>query len=596
MNAAPAGDGTDERLFDLNIEEVLDHWDVEHALREIIANALDEQLLTATADVEIFEDPAGAWHVRDHGRGLQIEHFTLNENKEKLSYERGIIGKFGVGLKDALATFHRRGVAVTVRSRHGTFRLREAHKHNFDAISTLHVEFEPGSNGPGTDFELHGVSAADIIAAKSLFLRFNSDPVIETTDYGQVLECTNGAARVYITGVLASEEPNFVFSYNITSLTSAMKKRLNRERLNVGRTTYAERVKSILRSAKSEEVCDALAQQVAARGLGTQCDEMQWIEISQRALNLLHQRNRVSFVTENEMYQAPDIVDQMRRDGYDVVLIDDAQKSRLDQQYQAGDSDLRTMEGFIAEFNDSFSYQFVPDEQLDDAERRTFDRWPEILALVGIGPDQAPEIKVSETMRVGLDTTNGVWDPSLPAIVIKRSQLPSLADFAGTLLHEAAHATTGAQDVTRYFESVLTDYLGRTSERGVNVPVRNVPSVPSPAATYVSSGAIGSTPGREPSTASPDSVPAGRSASRVPAATTMSLEERAQVDRVKALLLEHQQGSVDREELLDLTLGSAGILRSHTEGELGRLRALFEQYWHQGINLAQLSSSAALHQ
>jgi hypothetical protein len=28
-----------DRLFDLNIEEVLDHWEVEHAIREVIANA-----------------------------------------------------------------------------------------------------------------------------------------------------------------------------------------------------------------------------------------------------------------------------------------------------------------------------------------------------------------------------------------------------------------------------------------------------------------------------------------------------------------------------------------------------------------------------
>jgi hypothetical protein len=30
------------RQFDLNIERVLEHWTVAHALREIIANALDE--------------------------------------------------------------------------------------------------------------------------------------------------------------------------------------------------------------------------------------------------------------------------------------------------------------------------------------------------------------------------------------------------------------------------------------------------------------------------------------------------------------------------------------------------------------------------
>ena len=71
----------DGRLFDLNIEEVLDHWEIEHAIREVIANALDEQVLTGSSDVEIYEATDGGWHIRDHGRGLQIDHFTLNENK-----------------------------------------------------------------------------------------------------------------------------------------------------------------------------------------------------------------------------------------------------------------------------------------------------------------------------------------------------------------------------------------------------------------------------------------------------------------------------------------------------------------------------------
>src|SRR5713226_2704981 len=102
------------RAFDLNIEEVLENWEVEHALREVIANALDEQVISKTADIQIAKDTQDNWRIRDFGRGLRIEHFTLNENHEKLSAASGVIGKFGVGLKDALATFHRRGVGVLI--------------------------------------------------------------------------------------------------------------------------------------------------------------------------------------------------------------------------------------------------------------------------------------------------------------------------------------------------------------------------------------------------------------------------------------------------------------------------------------------------
>jgi hypothetical protein len=123
------------RLFDLNIEEVLENWEIEHALREVIANALDEQLLTDTAEIQITKDERGYWHIRDFGRGLRIEHFTLNENQEKLNSSHPIIGKFGVGLKDALATFHRQHVDVYIRSTHGTFRLREVSKHSSVTLS-----------------------------------------------------------------------------------------------------------------------------------------------------------------------------------------------------------------------------------------------------------------------------------------------------------------------------------------------------------------------------------------------------------------------------------------------------------------------------
>ena len=73
------------REFDLNIERVLENWTVAHALREVIANALDEQALTGTAEPQIFADAEDRWHIRDWGRGLRYEHLTQNENKEKLA-------------------------------------------------------------------------------------------------------------------------------------------------------------------------------------------------------------------------------------------------------------------------------------------------------------------------------------------------------------------------------------------------------------------------------------------------------------------------------------------------------------------------------
>jgi len=452
------------RAFDLNIEEVLENWEVEHALREIIANALDEQLISNTREIEIVKDNAGDWHIRDYGRGLQIEHFTLNENKEKLDAPSGVIGKFGVGLKDALATFHRRGVTVLIRSNFGTFRLKQEHKYGFDNIVTLHVEYEESGNDiRGTEFVLTGVTDADMIKAKLLFLKFAGEEVLETNTYGQILCRKGDTGRVYILGVFASEEPNFLFSYNIGSLTASMRKKLNRERLNVGRTTYAERVKAILKNATSAAVQALLVDQVDKRATGEQCDEMGWIEVGQLALNLMHRQQSVVFFTEEQLQSNPNILDHVQSDGLKVVVVTEQQRAKLEAQALEGGPEVRTVDTYVQQYNASFQYKFVDPASLTKEERRIFDLATKILSLVGIVGRQVPEIRISETMRVTTDGTQGVWDSSISSIVIKRRQLSSLVDYAGTLLHEAGHATTGAVDATREFETILTSYLGQTA-------------------------------------------------------------------------------------------------------------------------------------
>ena len=82
------------RLFDLNIEEILDNWEIHHAIREIIANALDEQILSKSQEINIFKDQDKNWHIRDYGRGIEISQFTLNKNMEKAKKETEKAKKF----------------------------------------------------------------------------------------------------------------------------------------------------------------------------------------------------------------------------------------------------------------------------------------------------------------------------------------------------------------------------------------------------------------------------------------------------------------------------------------------------------------------
>jgi hypothetical protein len=255
--------------FDLNIDKILENWEVFHAVRELIANAIDEQILTNTRKPMIFQDEAGWWHVRDFGRGLRYQDLIQTENPEKLEHAN-LIGKFGIGLKDALATFDRRGITVLIRSRHGDISLARVSKHSFEELVTLHATVADPSEPEivGTDCCIFGVNETDIVTAKNLFLCFSEMQALEETRFGAVFPNRAGGAGIYINGMKVAEESNFLFSYNITALNASIKKSLNRERQNLGRSAYSERIRSILLACQSEAVAQALAEDLQKTTVG----------------------------------------------------------------------------------------------------------------------------------------------------------------------------------------------------------------------------------------------------------------------------------------------------------------------------------------
>lgn len=455
------------KRFDLNIEKVLDDWEVYHAIREVIANALDEQILTKTKDIQIFQDSEKCWHIRDFGRGLRYEHLTQKENEEKLRHP-SLIGKFGVGLKDALATFDRRKVKVVIKSKFSDVTLDKSEKHDFKDIVTLHACISDPSDPTmiGTDFLIEGCPATEIDKAKALFLKFSGENIFEKTQYGDVLSRNSRSARIYINGVRVAEEDNFLFSFNITSLTVAIKKALNRERTNVGRTAYSDRVKSILLSCKDKAVAQSLVDDLRNFEVGTLHDELKWIDVSVHATKILNSVSKVVFMTPSELVQAGFYVDEAKKAGYQIVTVPENVREKISNQADISGNPIQDLSQFKRVWNESFEFKFVSPNKLTSSERAVFDATSKIVALIGGLPNSVKAIKISETMRMetySFVEADGLWDP--PNIIIKRTQLRNLEDYAGTLLHEIGHARSGASDISSEFEQSLTELLGKTGSR-----------------------------------------------------------------------------------------------------------------------------------
>jgi hypothetical protein len=378
------GDGGE--WFDLNTEEVLKDWTVAQAVREIIANALDEQLLTGSGAPEIFKDQAGGWHVRDLGRGVRYQHLTQKENTEKLRHPQ-VIGKFGVGLKDALAVLDRHRVRVALCSRHGDITTAKLGKHGFPGLVTLHAVIKPPSQPTmdGTDVALGGATDADIEKAKDYFLRFSGDEVIERTQYGEVLRRSPArrTARIYIRGLAVAEEDNFLFSYNITALTAPLRRALNRERSNVGRTAYSDRVKAILLECSSPEVADLLAGDLAEFERGRMHDELQWKPVAVHACRILNATSKSLFVTPAQLAAGSSLITFAQDDCCRLVVVPDDIARELPRVKDLSGEAIRDLGEYRDEWGRSFSFQFVEPQDLSADEQQVFALTPSLLRLAG---------------------------------------------------------------------------------------------------------------------------------------------------------------------------------------------------------------------
>lgn len=452
------------KKFDLNIEKILDNWEIYHAIREIIANALDEQTITDTKAIEIFKKD-GTWHIRDYGRGLHYKHLTQNENAEKINHGQ-VIGKFGVGLKDALAVLYKNKIPVQIYSKYGDISLMMCQKEGFKDTQTLHAIINEASQPDmiGTEFVLK-VSDDDIQKAKDLFLVFSNALPLEATGYGEIYEKSEKEnACIYVHGVKVAEEENYFFNYNITKTNKQLEKSLNRERSAVGRTAYSDIIKKILLMAKSAKVAKLLVSQLKLIPAGTSCDEVNYIDIQEHCIKVCNMKSDdVVFVPMSEsITMSPDKREIIEEAGKNIVLVPDAVFSKIKSAKDYLGKSICTFETVQQDYNDAFEYAFVDLRTLSKEEKAILIKGTDFVFSIYGSPKYKDRIRISETINPWITgDTLGCYDPDLDSIIIKRSQLVTFSDFCEVLFHELVHATSGYPDNSRAFENELGSIIRR---------------------------------------------------------------------------------------------------------------------------------------
>lgn len=234
----------------------------------------------------------------------------------------------------------------------------------------------------------------------------------------------------------------------------------------VGRTAYTQRVKDVLLQCRTEKVAELLTADLSKYDAGKCHDELTWIDIAVHACKLLNSLKKVIFLTSIEMFDARERVDLAKSDGYNVVVVPETVKEKIRGSKDYEGKPIRDLEQYTKEWNDSFEFKFVNEKDLTKNERDIFSKTDKILELIGGKPKNVKKIMISETMRLenmGYGEAAGIQEEHNQRIIVKRDQLKELKLYAGTLLHEVAHAKSGASDVSREFENELTGIIGTIS-------------------------------------------------------------------------------------------------------------------------------------
>ncbi len=425
--------------FDLNIKKILKEWKIADALREIIANAIDEKIITKTKSPEIYKEN-NQWIIEDYGRGLKISDFLQDENQEKLN-NKNIIGKFGVGLKDSIAVLFRNQVNFSIKTKDFTAYPKMHKKEGFDQ-QTIHMQIDNTKQKIiGTKFIFENVDDVEIENAENNFLIFKDLQVLFKNDFGEIIKSNDGEnSKIYFNGMQISEDEKYTFSYNITKASKKLLSKMNRERKSLGRDAYSQLISKIITPKVPTEIINYFIDDYENSG------EFTIKKIRKIIYEIINKNEEYVFMTNEEHKQMSEREKEIIKSlGKKIKTIKDVDQDLINNLYNKNDA--------IKEYEINFKYEKILKKSLSKQEKINLEKIEKILELL----DKNKEIIIVKKNNSLNEDPYGFWRPKEPEkIFIIKKILLNWSKLLKTLIHEYAHSISGYEDLTREFEDDLS--------------------------------------------------------------------------------------------------------------------------------------------
>ncbi|WP_411167742.1 hypothetical protein ACH36K_11360 [Clostridium sp. MB05] len=399
--------------IDLNIgQSYLSDWNEVLAVKELIANAIDETE-TGDKDILIEEISKDTWSITNYGNEIIPDNFLMNEGKK--SIKKGKIGKFGIGLKDAIAVLTTRNINIEIITSQYIFKPIYKSKCNLVKEVSLFIEVYANNRSvKGTQIILSECSKYIINKAKYNFLkyRYGHYNVIEFTEYGEVIledsKVNNGT--IYLNGMKIAKDSKLLFSYNILLEDRILKKNLIRERKNISKEVYSSSLQQIIKTIKGKVVQDKYLDRLLTSKHGSMRGELIYKEtIIKTVRYALNNNFKLVFFTKPDRQKYYGLYSDLSKiDKIKLIILNEKY-----YKYIKDDDELMKKNIFADSYK--LSYREISVEELNDGERNVFDLVKELIVFHS-GKIGTFNIVISENKDVA-------YEPENDKIIISRKSL-----------------------------------------------------------------------------------------------------------------------------------------------------------------------------
>jgi hypothetical protein len=358
--------------IDLNIGvQCLDNWQSHHAIRELIANALDEHTLKRISKPITVTHTRNHLEIIDYGSGITKSNFMLQTNPTKLNNDK-IIGQFGFGLKDALAVLCRNELDVTIYTKDYIYTPSYTQRQSTTDI-TLHITFDKNDDYDededeydyGTKIIIGKIKKSDVDKAKEYFMNYTTIKFDKL--YSNEITKFAGKTQFIFVNEFRVSKTNLKthFSYNIKK-TKELMKQFNRDRSEQDYKIFKKYITNLLQdinlfddSYASDKLCKEIQNIFESKDLR----EFKQIDIIRNILSQYNKTDGFIFVDvqDKNLVKKKKYQEKIKKSGRKIMYIGEGVLKKINERRPDKIKNIKELHSLMGLFTLSSPSMFQPD-------------------------------------------------------------------------------------------------------------------------------------------------------------------------------------------------------------------------------------------